>query len=327
MVPAMIATASPFRPLKNGGCPPFDRELVETPISYIANPVFEIWFRDSKVLRTELLVDDTSFHEDSGIDDPSATTLSKMVRHRILTEPEERSLFLSMNYAKYLAERLRSSILSACGKVGQHDELAALIHRANVIRNLILQVNLRLVVSEANMFVSRFVEFDDLVSEGALLLARVIDLFDVSRGYRFSTYAIRALKNRFVRIQTQERSKRAGLVSAANADAEEIEDDRTLPPQLITELRSVHETLNKLLDSLPARDREIVTMRFGFDGVDRGLSFHKIGRRLGLSKERVRQLYHRIVMELHESLSHLVEPENTGHVSALKAITTNDPNL
>ncbi len=47
--------------------------------------------------------------------------------------------------------------------------------------------------------------------------------------------------------------------------------------------------LAETMESLPEREREILTMRYGLDG-DRPLSLAEIGRRFQISRERVRQL-------------------------------------
>jgi len=56
-------------------------------------------------------------------------------------------------------------------------------------RNRMAQANLRLVYSVANRFRHLGLPFEDLVQEGHLGLIKAIERFDVSKGFRFSTYA------------------------------------------------------------------------------------------------------------------------------------------
>ncbi|MEJ7566656.1 MAG: sigma-70 family RNA polymerase sigma factor [Gaiellaceae bacterium] len=55
------------------------------------------------------------------------------------------------------------------------------------------------------------------------------------------------------------------------------------------ELSLTEDTLYRALESLPERDREILRLRYGLGGAE-PLSLEVIGRRLGLTRERVRQI-------------------------------------
>ena len=51
-----------------------------------------------------------------------------------------------------------------------------------------------------------------------------------------------------------------------------------------------HEALERALQELPEREREVITLRYGLDGDQDPLSLEAIGKRLGLTRERVRQI-------------------------------------
>jgi RNA polymerase primary sigma factor len=50
------------------------------------------------------------------------------------------------------------------------------------------------------------------------------------------------------------------------------------------------ETLRRAVNALPEREQEVLKLRYGMDGDEEPRSLDEIGRRLGLTRERVRQI-------------------------------------
>ncbi len=82
------------------------------------------------------------------------------------------------------------SVTVLCEQGLQSEEhLEMLMNNLSTARGLMLQYNLRLVISIAKHFVGRGVELQDIIQEGILGLMRAVDKFEASKGFKFSTYA------------------------------------------------------------------------------------------------------------------------------------------
>ncbi len=79
--------------------------------------------------------------------------------------------------------------------------------------------------------------------------------------------------------------------------SEMIEDDRNPSPEDYANQNSMRQDLQELLSELKPKEREVISLRFGLvDGEEWSLA--KIGERLNLSRERIRQLESRALAHL-----------------------------
>lgn len=107
----------------------------------------------------KLILDDEVLTKDLTINDPVRMYLKEIGQIKLLTMEEELAL----------ADRIIAG-----------DETA---------KNTLAEANLRLVVSIAKRYVGRGMLFLDLIQEGNIGLMKAVDKFDVTKGYKFSTYA------------------------------------------------------------------------------------------------------------------------------------------
>ena len=173
-----------------------------------------------------LLLDDTSLTKDLTINDPVRMYLKEIGQIKLLTMDEELDL----------AERIQNG-----------DEQA---------KNILAEANLRLVVSIAKRYVGRGMLFLDLIQEGNIGLMKSVEKFDVSKEYKFSTYATWWIRQAITRaIADQARTIR-------------------VPVHMV-------ETINKL-----ARVQRQLTLE-----LNREPSEEELAKKIGLSVEKIREVY------------------------------------
>ena len=81
------------------------------------------------------------------------------------------------------------SALAALQGLKSEEHVLLVRKNATEARNLLIQHNVRLVISMAKNYRGRGVELQDLIQEGIMGLVRAIDRFEPDRGFKFSTYA------------------------------------------------------------------------------------------------------------------------------------------
>jgi len=288
------------------------RSLAETPVAYIYNEEF-----DSPGAHVAILERDSSTTCDDDAGEASEELLSRvpasvpaylreLYRTPLLGRTEEAGLFRSMNYLRHCAELVRRRIATRVDQPAIDDmtEMDRLLDQANAIQGRIIQANLRLVVSIAKRHLrsGRSQDLFELISDGNVALMRAVDKFDYARGFRFSTYASWAITRHYARSLPEEYQHtdryQTGcdeMLSVArdyrddSGDVEAVQDQRK-------------STVAAVLGSLDERERSVVELHFGLAGRESGRTLEDIGRELGISKERARQLEQRALRKLKAAL-------------------------
>ena len=207
----------------------------------------------------------------------------------LLSREQEAHLFRKMNFLKYRALKLRDPIDPLKVSVATLDEIDRLLEAALVVKNQIIRANLRLVVSIAKKHVGRSDNFFELVSDGNMSLIRAVEKFDFARGNKFSTYASWAIMKNFIRSIPIENHRRDRFVTGHDDLFEAAADNRTDEHEYENTQRRMRDAVKGMLGRLDDRERRIIVSRFGLDGVGEQ-TLEQLGRELGVTKERVRQL-------------------------------------
>jgi RNA polymerase sigma factor (sigma-70 family) len=128
-------------------------------------------------------------------------------------------------------------------------------------------------------------------------LIRAVEKFDFSRGNKFSTYATWAIMKNYARSIPEEKRRRERYVTGHEDLFEVAPDNRTDEQECLASAEQNAHRVNRLLEYLDARERQIIRMRAGLDNSE-GMTLEEIGQQLGITKERVRQLNVRIMNKL-----------------------------
>lgn len=227
--------------------------------------------------------------------------LGRLCSTPLLTPAQEQELFMRMNFCKYRVNALRSRLSRTKPDAAKLAEAEDYLRRAVRVRNYLIESNTRLVVSIARKFADTKNGFDDLLSTGIGSLMHAVEKFDYSRGYRFSTYATCAVRRDLYRL-VMGRKKDLQRFATGSGDFLTGCADEERDPDEMTEAgwNQLSSSLQKMLQQLDDRERFIVTYRFGLDESGLKSSYSILGKRLGISKERVRQLANRALDKLRE---------------------------
>lgn len=224
--------------------------------------------------------------------------LERLCSAPLLSPADERELFCRMNYLKYRANAVRSTLKETKPDAAKLREIEALLARATRVRNRIIHANVRLVMSIVKQFADDRNRFDDLLSEGISCLIKAVDKFDFDRGFRFSTYATRAVRREVFRlVQRQHRDRSRFATGAQELLAQQI-NRATMPEGVEMTWQRVDESIGLMLQELDDREKFIVEARYGFDNIGEKPTFQRLGQLLGVSKERVRQIEQRALGKL-----------------------------
>jgi len=272
-------------------------ELRETKIHYVGNEA-EFRAKDSWERIVESPEPPSASRAKSSPFESDAEHLQYVFKHPLLTREQEHYLFRKMNYLKFVANEVRETLSAKKVeplKVARIDELLA---QANEIRDVIVERNLRLVLSIGLKFLPR--EPDNCVSIGVTPVMDSLEKFDYQRGNKFSTFVTRPIRwgfSKHRRIETRPRG--AFHASAVSIDEYEVPDRATTDSVEQVEQRRAEQKLliQHHLAKLDHREREIIERRFGlYDQEPQTLK--EVGDALGLTKERVRQIALKAVEKL-----------------------------
>lgn len=256
------------------------------------------------------------FHLDEGHDDPFvdqvlASTvptsetpaglpihLQRMCDSELLTFEQEQALFKAMNYRKFLASELVAKLDPATEDWQSVEEVESLQREAQVLRDHLIKANMRLVISIVKKFVTTQATFDEMLSDGLVSLMNCVDKFDFDRGFRFSTYAYRSIARELYRTVKSAKLRSTQVSQDGEEWSIEPADERGSSAVRDGFWSTLRETAGAMISQLDRRERFIIRCRYALGSHRKVKSLQFLANKLGVSKERVRQLEIRAVGKL-----------------------------
>jgi len=219
---------------------------------------------------------------------------------QLMKGPEERLMFLRYNYCKLRLVNLQKKIQ----KDGLTRELAENFvewHRKfEHFREYLVRTNLALVLAMAKRVRLGDVDFAEVVSEGNMALLRAVDKFNVERGFKFSTYACRAILKAFSRTSLKASRHRTRFPVEFEPDLEKSDwaDRRRdqVEDECIDELKAI---VDRNLADLSSVEQTVIRRRFNWQQEEESaLTLEEVGKIIGVTKERVRQIQNKALAKI-----------------------------
>ena len=178
----------------------------------------------------------------------------------------------------------------------EQQALCGLAAGEGAARDALITHNLRLVVYIAKKFESSTAGVEDMISIGTIGLIKAVNTFEPGKNIKLATYASRCIENE-IRMQFRRERKNGQTVSlqeALEADgdsaltlADVIQDGFCMEDSC--ERQEDVRRLRQLLDTLPARERQILLLRYGLAGQPPLTQLETAGL-LGISRSYVSRL-------------------------------------
>ena len=181
-------------------------------------------------------------------------------------------------------------------------------------RQALIEHNLRLVVYIAKKFESSAVSVEDLTSIGSLGLIKAVNSFKPSKNIKFATYASRCVENEILMFLRKQSNRNIDIsiddALSVDSDGNELNlidvlytDEYEVGKDM--EKESEKEVLWRSIRRLNERERDIILMRFGLNGVQEKTQ-KEVADEIGISQSYISRLEKRIFTKLRKEIERTV---------------------
>ncbi len=174
------------------------------------------------------------------------------------------------------------------------------------VRQTLIEHNLRLVAYIARRFENTGINIEDLISIGTIGLIKAVNTYRSDKNIKLATYASRCIENEILMYLRKNANQRAEVSFDeplnTDWDGNELLLSDILGTDADTVMRPIEEDVDRSLlaaaiEKLSAREREIITLRFGLGGREEQTQ-KEVADRLGISQSYISRLEKRIIHRL-----------------------------
>ncbi len=219
---------------------------------------------------------------------------------QLMGTAEEQLMFRRFNYAKLKLGKLQKRIKKEGLTKASAKEFLDWHRRAEHFREYLVRTNLALVLAMAKRTRLGDTDFAEIVSEGNMALMRAVEKFSVDRGFKFSTYACRAILKAFSRTAMKSSRHRSRFPVEFEPDLEKSDwQDRRrdqVEEDCLDELKAI---VDRNLADLSDTEQTVIARRFNWEQKDDSpMTLEQVGRIIGVTKERVRQIQNKALAKI-----------------------------
>lgn len=225
-----------------------------------------------------------------------------------LTTAEEQVLFQQLNYARYRIAKVLDKFQGKRLTAAAAREILWWAPLAEKARCDIVRANMPLVLAMAKRTRLGNIDYAELISEGNMALLRSVDKFDCGRGFKFSTYACRAILKSFSRVAMKIGRYRGrfpvefdpSLEKSDYLERQRIDHEADCVSELVGMIKNNTASLNEV-------EVKVLQARFALEQIqgqvhDGPRTLEQVGMIIGVTKERVRQIQNRALSKLRNKL-------------------------
>ncbi len=178
----------------------------------------------------------------------------------------------------------------------------------------LIERNLRLVVYISKKFENTGVDLEDLISVGSIGLIKAVNTFNSTKKIKLATYASRCIENEILmhlrKVNKQKRETSLDSPLSLDSDGNELLLGDVIGIDADEVFKSMETSMEKdiiykVLDKLDARERQIVSMRFGLDG-EKEQTQKQVADLLNISQSYISRIEKKILHKMKKDIAKMI---------------------